>query len=91
MKVIAEVYVSIAHAYHNQLIIAACSLVRTQHSNMKRDHFTRLINLQNGSSNPEKKKKKKILNFFFLTCTRSRAFQLAPRQISPEVSLVWLS
>ena len=24
---------------------------------MKRDHFTRLINLQNGSSNPEKKKK----------------------------------
>ena len=54
---------------------------------MKRDHFTRLINLQNGSSNQEKKN----LNFFFLTCTQSRAFQLAPRQISPEVSLVWLS
>ena len=33
---------------------------------MKRDHFTRLINLQNGS---EKK-------FFFPTCTRSQAFQL---------------
>ena len=41
----------------------------------------------------ESRKKKKFffLNFFFLTCTRSRAFQLAPRQISPEVSLVWLS
>ena len=58
---------------------------------MKRDHFTRLINLQNGSSNPEKKKKFFFLNFFFFTCTRSWAFQLAPRQISPEVSLVWLS
>ena len=40
-----------------------------------------------------KSRKKKIffLNFIFLTCTRSRAFQLAPRQISPEVSPVWLS
>ena len=58
---------------------------------MKRDHFTRLINLQNGSSNPEKKKKNFFEFFFFFTCTRSWAFQLAPRQISPEVSLVWLS
>ena len=31
---------------------------------MKRDHFTRLINLQNGSSNPEKKKKF-FFEFFF--------------------------
>ena len=32
---------------------------------MKRDHFTRLINLQNGSLNPEKKKNYYFLIFFF--------------------------
>ena len=33
---------------------------------MKRDHFTRLVNLQNGSSNLEKKEKKIFEYIYFL-------------------------
>ena len=59
---------------------------------VKRDHFTRALN-QFAERQFQSGKKKIGFEFFFFfnNCTRSRAFQLAPRQISQEVSLVWLS